>query len=109
LGRSPECFESGLSLTLFQVSVQTVESSVLHKLELLSFLLGLREYDDLLVSIIFNELLDLFEFIVDILNENGFMSDPLRNLGGVVSHEVNKDGVFECLGSHLLNEFRDCG
>ena len=67
-------------------------------------MLGLREYDHLLVAVGLDVLLDVAEHLLLVLHKDGPVLDSVRHLRRVITHHVNEDGILESLGSELLDE-----
>jgi len=85
------------------------EISKVHAAEVLDFSLGLTEYNDFLVFVLLQVLLDVGHLVVKVRSDNGLSPQLSGQLGLIVAYQVKHDRVLHALRGYLLNKFRDRG
>jgi hypothetical protein len=87
--------------------MQGQKLSVLQFLEILSSLLGLSEYNNLFVPISFDVCLNMLEHLLLPLVQNRLVLDAFGYLIGVVTDQIDQDGLVKPRICELLNEGGD--
>lgn len=101
--------QADLPLVLLKVTMKGQELSIVHFLEVLGCLLGLRKDDNLLVTVCLDVGLHVLEHLCLILDHHCLVDDPLGHLVGVIAHEINQNWVIHPLLGQLLDKGGDGG